>query len=106
MLSLCAGLIGGKKDLAAHWALGEKAAAESGKQIRREEWRLVIRAHLARTRAQAMAEVRKGREAERIGYFERVAGLKNDYTFRAGDRGGRRARWDGRRHDRSAAPTA
>ncbi|MGO9155478.1 LLM class flavin-dependent oxidoreductase [Mycobacterium sp.] len=81
VLSLGAGLIGGKKDLAAHWALGEKAAAESGKQLRRKEWRLVIRAHLAHTREQAIAEVREGRETERVGYFKRVAGLKNDYTL-------------------------
>jgi limonene 1,2-monooxygenase len=81
VLSLGAGLIGGQKDLAAHWALGEKAAADNGKELRREEWRLVIRAHLAPTREQAIAEVRDGREAERIGYFKRVAGLKNDYTL-------------------------
>ena len=81
VLSLGAGLIGGKKDLAAHWALGEKAAAESGKQLRRDEWRLVIRAHLANNREQAIADVREGRETERIGYFKRVAGLKNDSTL-------------------------
>ncbi|HEY3485803.1 MAG TPA: LLM class flavin-dependent oxidoreductase, partial [Ilumatobacteraceae bacterium] len=39
VLSLGAGLIGGKKDLAAQWALGEKAAADNGKELRREEWR-------------------------------------------------------------------
>ncbi|MBO0676605.1 LLM class flavin-dependent oxidoreductase [Mycolicibacterium sp. S2-37] len=81
VLSLGAGLIGGQKDLAAHWALAEKTAAEHGTQMRRDEWRLVIRAHLAPTREQAIAEVRDGREAERIGYFKRVAGLKNDYTL-------------------------
>lgn len=81
VLSLGAGLIGGKKDLAAQWALGEKAAADAGKELRREEWRLVIRAHLAETREEAMADVREGRERERHGYFRRVAGLKNDYTL-------------------------
>lgn len=81
VLSLGAGLIGGKKDLAAQWALGEKAAAEHGQQLRREEWRLVIRAHLAPTREQAMDEVRAGREHEREGYFRRVAGLKSDSTL-------------------------
>lgn len=41
----------------------------------------MIRAHLAHTREQAMAEVREGREVERIGYVKRIAGLKNDYTL-------------------------
>lgn len=81
VLSLGAGLIGGKKDLAAQWALGEKAAAEHGTTLRRDEWRLVIRAHLATTREQAIAEVRDGRERERDGYFRKVAGLKNDHTL-------------------------
>ena len=81
VLSLGAGLIGGKKDLAAQWAMGEKAAADNGKELRREEWRLVIRAHLSHTREQAMADVREGREGERQGYFRAVAGLKNDATL-------------------------
>jgi limonene 1,2-monooxygenase len=81
VLSLGAGLIGGKKNLAEHWALGEKAAADNGKEFRRDGWRLVIRAHLAHTREEAMAEVREGREAERVGYFRRVAGLKNESTL-------------------------
>src|ERR1700749_5166606 len=50
VLSLGAGLIGGKRDRAAHGALGEKAAAESGKKLHPEEWRLVIRARLSGTR--------------------------------------------------------
>lgn len=41
----------------------------------------MIRAHIAHTREQAIAEVREGREAERIGYFRRVAGLTNDSTL-------------------------
>ena len=81
VLSLGAGLIGGKKDLAGHWAIGEKAASDHGQVLRREEWRLVIRAHLAESREQAIADVRDGRERERQQYYRRVAGLKNDYTL-------------------------
>jgi limonene 1,2-monooxygenase len=81
VLSLGAGLLGGKKNLAEHWALGEEAAAAHGKQIRREEWRLVIRAHVASTREQAVEDVRAGREYERQHYFRRVAGLRNDSTL-------------------------
>ena len=50
VLSLGAGLIGGQKDLKAQWAMGEQAAAEHGRVLRREEWRLVIRAHVAESR--------------------------------------------------------
>ena len=81
VLSLGAGLIGDKKDLRVQWDMGVEAAAEHGQELRREEWRLVIRAHLSHTREQAMVEVREGREHERDGYFRRVAGLKNDVTL-------------------------
>jgi len=81
VLSLGAGLIGDKKDLAEQWKLGVEAAAKHGQELRREDWRLVIRAHLAPTREQAIAEVREGREHERQGYFRRVAGLKNDVSL-------------------------
>lgn len=81
VLSLGAGLLGAKKDLAEHWRIGEEAAAEHGQVLPRDEWRLVIRAHLAPTREQAMDEVREGREYERYHYFRRVAGLKSDSTL-------------------------
>jgi limonene 1,2-monooxygenase len=81
VLSLGAGLIGGKKDLAAQWAMGQKAAAAAGRELRREDWRLVIRAHLAETREEAVAAVRAGREHEREHYYRRVAGMKNDTTL-------------------------
>jgi len=81
VLSLGAGLIGGKKDLAAQWALGEEAAQSVGKALHREEWRLVIRVHLAESREEAMSQVRDGREREREGYFRKVAGLRNDHTL-------------------------
>ncbi len=81
VLSLGAGLIGGKKDLAAQWALGEEAAQSVGKALHREEWRLVIRVHLAESREEAMSQVRDGRERERERYFRKVAGLRNDHTL-------------------------
>src|SRR4051794_27311276 len=81
VLSLGAGLIGGKKDLAAQWALGEKAAAESGQPFDRSGWRLVLRAHLAESREEAIAAVREGRERERQLYYRRVAGMRNETTL-------------------------
>jgi limonene 1,2-monooxygenase len=81
VLSLGAGLIGGKKDLAAQWAIGEEEAAKHGRTLRRDEWRLVIRAHLAESRDEAMRDVRAGRDHERLHYFQRVGGLRNDVTL-------------------------
>lgn len=81
VLSLGAGLIGDKKDLGDQWKLGVEAAEKHGQELRREEWRLVIRAHLSHSREQAIAEVREGRDRERSEYFRRVAGLKNDMTL-------------------------
>jgi limonene 1,2-monooxygenase len=81
VLSLGAGLIGGKKDLAAHWAMGQEEAARHGTALRRDEWRLVIRVHLAETKEDAMRNVREGRDYERNNYYRRVAGMKNDITL-------------------------
>jgi limonene 1,2-monooxygenase len=81
VLSLGAGLIGGKKDLAAQWAMGQEQAGQSGQTLRREEWRLVIRVHLAETKEEAVRDVREGRDYERNFYYRRVAGMKNDITL-------------------------
>jgi limonene 1,2-monooxygenase len=81
VLSLGAGLIGDKKDLAEQWQLGVESAEKHGQELRREEWRLVIRAHLSHSREQAIAEVRDGRDRERSEYFRRVAGLRNEMTL-------------------------
>ncbi len=81
VLSLGAGLIGGRKDLASQWAMAEQAASQAGTTVNRAEWRLVIRAHLAESRAEAMAQVAEGRERERQLYFRRVGGLRNDHTL-------------------------
>jgi limonene 1,2-monooxygenase len=81
VLSLGAGLIGGKKDLAAQWAMGQEEAERNGTTLRREDWRLVIRVHLAETKEEAVRDVREGRDYERNFYYRRVAGMKNDITL-------------------------
>ena len=81
VLSLGAGLVGARKDLKAHWATGQESAAANGQTLRREDWRLVIRTHVAETTETAMADVRAGREYERHHYFRRVGGLKSDTTL-------------------------
>jgi limonene 1,2-monooxygenase len=81
VLSLGAGLVGAKKDMAAQWAIGGEQASKHGQVLRRSEWRLVIRAHLAETREQAIADVREGREHERVDYFAAIGGLRSDTTL-------------------------
>jgi limonene 1,2-monooxygenase len=81
VLSLSAGFIGGKKNMPEQWAIAEKAAADAGQEMRREDWRMVIRVHLAEDRDQAIRDVEVNRQAERQDYFKPVLGLENDYTL-------------------------
>jgi limonene 1,2-monooxygenase len=54
------------------WQIAEDSAAQHGKTMDRKEWRIVIHAHLAETREQAMAEARvKAGEYQRD-YFVRT----------------------------------
>jgi limonene 1,2-monooxygenase len=81
VLSLGAGLVGGKKNLAEYWEMGEESAAKHGQEMRRAEWRLVIRVHLADSREEAIRDVAEGRLYERHHYFGRTGGLRNDITL-------------------------
>jgi limonene 1,2-monooxygenase len=47
----------GAVDLKAQWQIAEHAAAESGRSVSRDEWRLVMPVHLAETRQEAIAQV-------------------------------------------------
>lgn len=69
--------IGGTSDdaLAAHannWGMCEKAAAENGKTVHRDKWRVVSLAHIAETRDKARDNVRHGLELW-AKYFREVA---------------------------------
>lgn len=81
VLSLGAGLVGGKKNLAEYWAMAEDAAAKAGKTMNRRDWRLVIRIHLADSRTEAIRHVEEGRIRERDEYFGRTAGLRSTTTL-------------------------
>jgi len=50
---------GGFTDLNARWKLAEEVAASHGKQVRREDWRMVLTFHLAESRQEAMRQVRE-----------------------------------------------
>ena len=47
----------GAVDLQAQWRVAEEAAAESGRTVSRDEWRLVLPVHLAESRAEAIAQI-------------------------------------------------
>jgi limonene 1,2-monooxygenase len=47
----------GAVDLKAQWQLAEDAAAEAGRTVSRDEWRLVLPIHLAETRQEAIAQI-------------------------------------------------
>jgi len=64
----------GAVDLRAQWQIGQQAAAEAGKTLRREQWSLVIPIHLAETRRDAFDQAREGAAAYLIDYFEMILG--------------------------------
>ena len=50
----------GPIDLAAHWRIAEESAAEAGRTISRDGWRLVVPIHVAETKQQAIEDIRAG----------------------------------------------
>jgi limonene 1,2-monooxygenase len=60
--------------LAQQWKHAEEAAAEHGRTVRREDWRIALPVHVAETRAQAFAEVREGYDRWLFEYFGRISG--------------------------------
>ena len=74
LLSLGATTTGGFDALGHHWGVAEELAAEHGKTVERDKWRLVGPMHIAPTREQARQEVEFGLAAW-TDYFQRVAAL-------------------------------
>jgi limonene 1,2-monooxygenase len=56
------------------WQIAEDAAAEHGKTVRREDWRLSIPVHLAESKKQAMDEARMGAGRQLREYTEVLLG--------------------------------
>jgi limonene 1,2-monooxygenase len=50
---------GGYADMNDRWKLAEEVAASHGKQVRRDDWRMVLTFHLAESRVEAMRQVRE-----------------------------------------------
>ena len=47
----------GVVDLQAQWQVAEEAAAQYGRSVSRDEWRLVVPIHLAESRAEAISQI-------------------------------------------------
>ena len=56
------------------WSIAEQTAEEHGNVMRREEWRLSIPIHLAESREEAMADVRRGHRNVTREYFDKTLG--------------------------------
>lgn len=69
----------GEESLRDFWGIAERTAAEHGKTVSREEWRLVLHIHLAETREQALAEVRTRGGAYWRDYFEETVGFPRPF---------------------------
>jgi len=74
VLSLGAGMPGGKEALPGHWGIAEEYAAKSGNTMRREDWRLVMPMYLAETREEALRDVEAGWVRESTEYFQNTLG--------------------------------
>ena len=66
----------GPSDLQALWDIAEESAATHGKQMNRDDWRLVLPVHLAETREEAFADARMGAGRYLREYSEGTNGRK------------------------------
>ena len=77
MLSVSVPRDPGQSDLTYLWDIAEESAANHGKTVRREEWRLVVPVHLAESRKEAMEDARMGAGYYQREYFEETLGMKS-----------------------------
>jgi limonene 1,2-monooxygenase len=61
------------------WTIAENTAAEHGKKVNRDEWRLVLHVHLAETREQALDQVRSRAGTYWREYFEGTMGFPRPF---------------------------
>ena len=74
VLSLGAGIPGGKAALPGNWAIAEENAAKNGVSVNRNEWRLVLGGYIAESKEEAIRDVEIGRYRETTEYFENTLG--------------------------------
>jgi len=69
----------GNKSLNDFWQIAEQSAAEHWKTVDRNEWRLVLHAHIAETREQALAEVKSRGANYWRDYYEGTMGVPRPF---------------------------
>lgn len=69
----------GPSDLQGLWSIAEESAAEHGKPMNRDDWRLVLPVHLAETREEAFADARMGAGRYLREYSEGTNGRKSGF---------------------------
>ena len=74
VLSIGAGLPGGPEALAGQWKIAEETAKENGVEMNRKDWRVVVVAHIAEDKEQALKEVQAGERRETLSYFADTLG--------------------------------
>ena len=70
----------GQSDLTYLWSIAEESAAEHGKEVRREDWRLVLPMHLAESREEAMNDAKLGAGQFQREYLEETIGRDPEFT--------------------------
>jgi limonene 1,2-monooxygenase len=66
----------GPVDLKGQWQIAEETAAQHGKTMRREDWRLTIPIHLSDSRKQAIADVREDGGHYWVEYMQKITGFE------------------------------
>ncbi len=56
------------------WQIAEETAAEHGKSVDRQQWRLVLHVHLAESRKEAIEQAKVGAGYFQRDYFEHTLG--------------------------------
>ena len=74
LLSLGSYMPSARLQLANHWEIAEKTAAENDTTVDRAQWTLVTPMHVAETREAAMAQCEAGGDAWLRGYYEETSG--------------------------------
>ena len=74
MLSVATAQPGGMVSMQEAWSWAEEAAAESGRTVSREDWRIVIPFHLAESKQEALDAASEGAHAFNYDYFEETLG--------------------------------
>lgn len=79
LLSLAASGPDGFDQLPKHWQVCEEKAAEHGRRVDRQSWRVVAPMHIAETREQAYEDMRHGL-MRLTRYMEKLGGTRPDYA--------------------------